>query len=114
MKFTAAQLAFLMTKMDINDDFITEAAAFKVKRKPKTNVEKVVDETVKCSKVKKNGQCCTYKAKTNGLCGKHAPKYVVSALSDEVVSDTSSDISSIDDLASSLSQTAISEAMEED
>jgi hypothetical protein len=133
MKFTDAQLAFLMTKMTIDDAFIAEAAAFKAKRKPRTKVEKVVVKVEICTKVKKNGQPCTYKVKTNGMCGKHAPKSVASVLSDEVVSEASSDASiddlvasalsnevvseassdaSIDDLAESLSQTAIAEAME--
>jgi hypothetical protein len=113
MKFTDAQLAFLMTKMTIDDDFITEAAAFKAKRKLRTKTEKVVVKSEICTKTKKNGQPCTYKVKIDGLCGKHASKSVASALSDEVVSETSSDVSSINDLAESLSQTAIAEAMEE-
>lgn len=72
MKFTETQLAFLMTKITVDESFISEASVFKVKRKPRT--VKVQENVVKCSKVKKNGECCVYNAKVDGLCGKHSPK----------------------------------------
>ena len=87
-----------MTKMEITDDFIAEASEFKVKRKI-VKKEKVVVENggnVKCSKVKKNGECCVYKAKVGGFCGKHTPKSVVSALSDEFVGTSSDETGSVD------------------
>jgi hypothetical protein len=86
-----------MTKMEITDDFIAEASEFKVKRvypkKGKVAVEN--GENVKCSKIKKNGECCVYKAKVGGFCGKHAPKSVVSALSDEFVGNSSDETGSV-------------------
>lgn len=75
MKFTATQLAFLMTKMEITDDFIAEAEVFKAPKSPK----KVIPDDEKCSKIKKNGSRCVYRAKCDGLCGRHkiAPSDII-------------------------------------
>jgi hypothetical protein len=76
MKFTATQLVFLMTKMEITDDFIAEAEVFKA---PKSTKKTVIPDNEKCSKIKKNGSQCVYRAKCDGLCGRHkiAPSDVI-------------------------------------
>jgi hypothetical protein len=80
MKFSAAQLEFLMTKMTIDDSFIEEAKTFVSSTvKPKT-------EKVCCSAMKKDGNQCKNTAKNGDFCGRHSPKVV---LSDEVVEDDS-------------------------
>jgi hypothetical protein len=76
MKFSAAQLEFLMTKMTIDDSFVEEAKTFNVK--PKT-------EKICCSAMKKDGNQCKNTAIVGGMCRRHSPKVV---LSDEVVEDS--------------------------
>lgn len=99
MKFTPEQVEFLLTKMNMKD--IEEAKDFvPVKKttcsKPKKNgdpcknksvkdgacrvhsgevfVKKPLTSEEKCSFVKKDGNCCSFKRKTGEFCGRHSPK----------------------------------------
>lgn len=76
MKFSAAQLEFLMTKMSIDDSFIEEA---------KTFVSSTAKTKIYCSAMKKDGNPCKNTTKSGNFCGRHSPKVV---LSDEVVDDS--------------------------
>ena len=69
MKFTASQLEFLMTKLTVSDDFITEAALFKPTRKP--IVRKVYPLEECCNVLKKDGNPCSRQGKFDGKCGSH-------------------------------------------
>jgi len=89
MKFSAAQLEFLMTKLSTADieeiqlEFlmstadIEEALVFKP-------AKKVVALEDKCFKIKKDGSQCSRAAKVNGLCSAHDTTRVKVVVSDEV------------------------------
>ena len=65
MKFSATQLEFLMTKLNMSEtEFIEEALVFKP-------AKKVVELEDRCFKLKKDGSQCSRRAKVNGLCSAH-------------------------------------------
>jgi hypothetical protein len=71
MKFSAAQLEFLMQKLTVDDSFIQEAADFVPQRRvrAKPGVDKVL-----CSGEKKDGSPCKFAALSGGVCKRHTPK----------------------------------------
>lgn len=106
MKFTVSQIEFLMTKMEITDVSIFEEEArvfvptkrVRVKKPvsdgedaPVSRVRKPVAIEDQCNKLKKDGNPCLNKAKSDGLCGRHCPKVSgpsTPPLSAETVSDS--------------------------
>jgi hypothetical protein len=73
MKFTESQLAFLSTKIIVDESFISEAAVFKVKRKPRTVVISVIptDDREPVTTVSIGSETWTFTSQTTYFEDKH-------------------------------------------